>query len=638
MKKNKNLVVYLSILVIIIIIVLVILFHGKKEIIFNIPTNIEVKVGSNYSIEYELNSELDVIWESENNNIVTVNNGIINGIGLGSTKVNGTVTRNNEKITKSIDVSTYQGEKQVTLTDVIIPEGELFISKGTTYELPISYEPYNSYIKKIEYSVSNNNIVDFDGNIIAKEVGETDINIIVNDNITKTLKVNVVGEVINPTFTSRVNDIEIETDNITLTPGETKEIKYSVIPEKSYIKSIKWESNDSSIVDVTDGIVTAKASGEAIVKLVINDNITKEISVTVVIPVTGLTLKSNPNLVLKVGETETIRTSITPNNATNKTIKYVAGGGVSVDASGKITALAPSTGTIKVMTEDGNFSKTISYVVNPKTGLINSAAGVWGYTSPLDKVPNRMDAAFFQSLASNGKGTLSGDTYIYTDSRRTYKYNLTSSTLSADGRNVLTRIYYPPGVDLSEVNTFTFMGGTGERSLSGYFSHLDQNRTELKSSGIIALVSTKTSYYEADARVTTEFIKSIVGQKSGMKNSVGVYSMSGQCSGEAANLGIYDRLFIINSYVNYYEVEKLNIDIVIFSPSGDSMLKNTRNTLNNLYKYRNNRVTLITNNNELLNDERYTSQFLVINPGRQMGSGHGYVNISKANMFSYACK
>ena len=62
MKKNKNLVVYLSILVIIIIIVLVILFHGKKEIIFNIPTNIEVKVGSNYSIEYELNSELEVIW------------------------------------------------------------------------------------------------------------------------------------------------------------------------------------------------------------------------------------------------------------------------------------------------------------------------------------------------------------------------------------------------------------------------------------------------------------------------------------------------------------------------------------------------------------------------------------------------
>ena len=80
MNKRLNIIIYILLAVMAILLLWVIFFRKGKEIIFNIPNNIEVKVGSNYSIEYELNSELDVIWGSENNNIVTVNNGIINGI------------------------------------------------------------------------------------------------------------------------------------------------------------------------------------------------------------------------------------------------------------------------------------------------------------------------------------------------------------------------------------------------------------------------------------------------------------------------------------------------------------------------------------------------------------------------------
>ena len=645
MNKRLNIIIYILLAVMAILLLWVIFFRKGKEIIFNIPTNIEVKVGSNYSIEYELNSELDVIWESENNNIVTVNNGIINGIGLGSTKVNGTVTRNNEKITKSIDVSTYQGEKQVTLTDVIIPEGELFISKGTTYELPISYEPYNSYIKKIEYSVSNNNIVDFDGNIIAKEVGETDINIIVNDNITKTLKVNVVGEVINPTFTSRVNDIEIETDNITLTPGETKEIKYSVIPEKSYIKSIKWESNDSSIVDVTDGIVTAKASGEAIVKLVINDNITKEISVTVVIPVTGLTLKSNPNLVLKVGETDTIKTTISPSNATNKQLKYNNSNPNSLRISddGVITALIRGTGTITISSVDGSKNVTVSYRVNPAKGLVNDPGGVWGYTSKIDKVPERADSTFFRMLASSGKGVLSDNIYTFNDGTNSYRYDISKSTLSSGSRSVLMRMYYPKDTDLSMVNTFTFCNGTGSgaRGFSGILRALDEDRSKMKTSGIIILIASKdgTGYNQKEIILATEFVKSIVGQKSGVKNAVGAYSGSGEAVGYAGHNGGYDRVVIFNSYMKTsYNLNLKNKEIIIYSPNNDKLQDVTKSTISSMIRNGFTNVTIISNNSTIYNNSNYTSNYLVINPGSQMGSGHGYVNIPPTNVFSYACR
>lgn len=637
MNKKLNIIIVILLVMITILLLWRFVFSREKEIIFNVIDNMEIKVGNNEIISYELSEDLNITWESDNSEVATVNDGIVTGISLGQAVIKGTVEKKGQKITKNISVNTYIGEKEVSLSDVIIPEGELFITKGDTYDIPISYNPVNSYITSIDYSVSDSNILDFNGNVVTKNIGVSTITITINKSISKSVIVNVLEEKINPTFSNKINEVNVDEDNIVLKPLETKKINYTIIPDNAFVKSVKWESNDEKIITVDDGIITAKSSGEGIVKLIINDEIVKEIKVFVSVPVTGLSIISNPKIVLKVGEQATIKTTINPSNATNKNIKYTSTGGVSIDSNGVVTGTAPVSGMIKVSTEDGNYSGTVSYVVNPQKGIVNNAGGIWGYTSPLDKVPNRMDASFFQKLASSGKGTLSDNIYIYSYNGKTYKYDIAKSTLNADGRNVLTRIYYPPGVDLSMVNTFTFMGGTGERSLSGYFSHLDKNREEMKSSGIIALVSTKTSYYEKDAKLTTEFIKSIVGQKSGMKNSVGVYSMSGQCSGEAANLGIYDRLFVINSYINYSQIEKLNIDVVVFSPKGDSMLRNTKTTLNYLYKYRNNRITIITNNGELYNDERYTQQFLVINPGNQMGSGHGYVNISKANVFAYAC-
>ncbi len=637
MKKIPNKVIYI-LLAIIVIILLWLLLKDRvfnKELIFKVDENIEIKIGNNEQINYELNEELNIVWESENESVAKVNNGVVTGVGLGSTNIKATVEKKKQKTTRVTKVSTYYGDKESNLNEIIVPEGELFITKGDSYEIPISYNPNNSYIKSIEYNVTDSNIVDFDGKVIAKEVGETTITITVNNNISKNIIVNVIGEKIDPIFSKKVTDLELDVSDITLKPSEKKEIKYNVIPEGAYVRNVKWESSNPSIATIEDGVVLAKSSGETLVKLTINDEIIKEIKVSVIIPVTGLNLLSNPKIVLKVGEQEKIKTSIVPANATNKTLKYESTGGVSIDNNGVITGLSPATGTIAIKTLDGGYTKTISYVVNPKIGVVNGTGGVWGYTSPLDKVPTRADESFFRSLASSGKGTLSGNVYYYTDANHTYKYDISKSTLNYEGHNILMRLYYPEGVDLSEVNIFTFMGGSGERNMSGYFAHLDQHREELKSSGIVALVSAKENYNVKDAIGTTTFIRSITGQKSDRKNTVGVYSMSGQAAGEAALSGMYSKIFIVNSYSGKIEEYK-NIDVVVFSPVGDSMLKNTRTTLTHLVRSNYTRVTVITNNKELYGNEFYNTKFLMVNPGYQMGSGHGYVNISKANVFSLA--
>ena len=646
MKKNNRIVIIIVIILVIILLVWYFL-NSKNDLVFNIKTNtIEVKLGESIKIDYEINKEIFINWVSDNDKIVIVNNGVITGTGFGNTIVHGIATDDNKTITKDVHVSTYGGNKNSILNEIIIPDGELFITKGSNYKLEYSYNPVDAYITSIEYSSVDENIASFiEGNIIANNIGSTEVVITINKNITKTIPVNVIEGQISPTFSNKVDDVIIEKDEETIKPGETREIKYKVTPEDGYIENIKWASSDESIVTVNDGIVEGKSSGEATITLTINNKIIKEIKIIVTIPVSGIILKTNPKLVMKVGQKETIAINVTPANATNKKLKYTNNNpsSVSIDENGVITAINQGKGTIVVSTEDSNQQVSISYTINPKTGVVNNSADVWGYTSPIDKTPERADLAFFQKLASNGKGTLSNGIYIYNDGKKTYKYDIEKSSLNSNNVTVLMRMYYPNNTDLSEVNTFTFCNGTGTgaKGFAGILRSLDEDRSKMKTSGIIILIASSDGkgYSKYGIMLATEFVKSIVNQKSGVKNAVGAYSGSGEAVGWAGHEGNYDRVVIFNSYLKKFTDTPLkDKEIIVYSPNGDKLQDATKSTISSMIRNGFSNITIISNNGTIVNNDSYQKNALIINPGSSMGSGHGYVNIPPTNVFSYACR
>ena len=67
------------------------------------------------------------------------------------------------------------------------------------------------------------------------------------------------------------------------------------------------------------------------------------------------------------------------------------------------------------------------------------------------------------------------------------------------------------------------------------------------------------------------------------------------------------------------------------------MSSQTGTALNNMRLKGYTNVTVISNSS-ISNNKNHYSNFLIINPGSQMGNGHGYSNISKARFFSYACR
>lgn len=639
MKSKKLIIVLLLIILTIVFVWKIYPSLNNNKLNFQLKDKqIEVKIGEQVKIEYELNKEADIIWESMNNDVATVNNGIVTGVGYGNTIIKIKIIKDDDIVTASIGVSTYTGEKSIDFSEIYVPDGEIYITKGDSYLIPIEFSPYNAYITSIEYSITDSTIAEYDDMLYAHKVGVTYLTITVNRVISSNIVINVIDKSIEPMFSERVKSVNVLEEDVVLKPGETKKIEYEVSPKSAFVESVEWESSNPNVAYVEDNEIIAKSSGNAIIKMKINKSITEEINVDVSISVSGITLKSDSVISLKVGKTVAIKSEVTPANASNKKINYSSSNGcVKVDENGLVTGIAQGSGSITLKTDEGNHQIVIPFTVNPQKGVISGGGGIWGHTSTKDVVPVRADINFFRNLASTGKGAVSGNTYMYTDSNNSYVYDISESKLKVGNKETLMRIYYPQGVDLSSVNTFTFFGGAGERSFGEFFKALDRDPSLMKTSGIIILVSAESNYHAIEGMNATNFVKSIVNQKSGVRNAVGGYSMSGGAAGKAANDGPYDRLIIFDSYIDNVSSNNnlKNKEVVFFSPAGDSMVSSTIPALNKMVSSNYTDVTIVTNNNTLINS--FSSSFLIINPGSQMGTGHGHKNISKAKVFSYAC-
>lgn len=85
------------------------------------------------------------------------------------------------------------------------------------------------------------------------------------------------------------------------------------------------------------------------------------------IKVTGISLDKK-TLSLEVGEMDTLTATITPTNATNKTVTWKSSNeDIATVENGKVTAKAEGTVTITVKTEDGEFTDTCEVTVSKKS-------------------------------------------------------------------------------------------------------------------------------------------------------------------------------------------------------------------------------------------------------------------------------
>lgn len=165
-----------------------------------------------------------------------------------------------------------------------------------------------------------------------------------------------------------VTDVTLDSSSVELVEGETANLSATVSPNDAYNKKVLWVSSNTSVVTVSNGVITAISEGNAIITAKSDDGgKTATCSVTVkkkVINVTGVSLDKE-TINLSIGEDYNFNATIEPSNATNKNLTWSSSDEsvAIVTSEGQVKAIAVGATAIKVATEDGDFSASSQVVV-----------------------------------------------------------------------------------------------------------------------------------------------------------------------------------------------------------------------------------------------------------------------------------
>ena len=150
-------------------------------------------------------------------------------------------------------------------------------------------------------------------------------------------------------------EVRLSRSNLALSVGEAYTLKSTVLPNDAKNKTCKWYTSRSSVAAVSStGKVTAKAVGTAVITAKTVNGKKATCKVTVSPAPTGVKI-SPTALTLGKGESYTLKGTVLPNDAKDKTCKwYTSRSSVAaVSSTGKVTAKAVGTAVITAKTVNG---------------------------------------------------------------------------------------------------------------------------------------------------------------------------------------------------------------------------------------------------------------------------------------------
>lgn len=168
--------------------------------------------------------------------------------------------------------------------------------------------------------------------------------------------------------TIAVTGISLSEDYLFLTKGQSYTIKATVAPDNATNKTVQWTTSDASVATVDqNGTVNAISSGDATITASAGDK-SATCAVSVIIPVTSITLNKT-SLTLEKGSYEVLTATVSPQNATNKEVKWTSSdASVAYVANGVVSASKAGDATITASVGDFSATCTVSVIV-PVTSI-----------------------------------------------------------------------------------------------------------------------------------------------------------------------------------------------------------------------------------------------------------------------------
>lgn len=220
--------------------------------------------------------------------------------------------------------------------------------------------PANATNKALKWESKNTWVatVDESGNVTAKNPGEATITVTAADNggAQATCKVTVTERTA-PVI--KVTQIQLSQTRASLIEGKELQLTATVLPTDATNQGLTWSSSVEGVATVDPtGKVTAIKAGTTVITATAKDDsgISASCTVQVTVPtvkVTGITLNKTTASVVK-GKTVALTATVTPDTATDKTIKWTTSNKnvATVSPDGVVTAVAAGTAIITATAAD----------------------------------------------------------------------------------------------------------------------------------------------------------------------------------------------------------------------------------------------------------------------------------------------
>jgi alpha-L-fucosidase 2 len=236
---------------------------------------------------------------------------------------------------------------------------------GDTLNLSANVTPANATNKSVSWVSSNPAVATVNANGLVQAIAEGEVSItakIANGDHTAAVTIKVAP--------IRVTGISIQGDATRwLVVGQSGETQLTAViaPANASNKAVTWTSSDPTIATVSPtGRVITRAIGNAIITATSADGgFIASVDLIVRIPVQSVSIDGDRFLNLKVGREHPLTTTITPENATIKTVNWSTTNETvaMVDQDGLVRAVAPGNAVIIVTTEDGNRTSAVNITV-----------------------------------------------------------------------------------------------------------------------------------------------------------------------------------------------------------------------------------------------------------------------------------
>lgn len=304
----------------------------------------------------------NLTWSSSDYTTVSVNNqGKITALKPGEVWIKA-VSQDNPTAKDSCLVTVQQPVTGITIT----PLHYEFDAIGKSFPLEASVQPSNATNKNIQWTSTDESVcMVSNGTVISVGVGSCIIMAITHDG-------GFVAQC-SVTVSLPIEAISLNQQQLTMNVGTTDRLDATITPAGAINQHIIWTSSDNNVVSVDErGYITAIKAGGAFVKAISEDNplVKDSCWVTVLQPVTGITINPSACNLNSIGESITLEAEISPEDASNKEIRWSSSNeSVCFVSHGTVVATGYGVCVVLASTEDGNYTAACTVTVNNSSGI-----------------------------------------------------------------------------------------------------------------------------------------------------------------------------------------------------------------------------------------------------------------------------